>query len=200
MLRTLIDSRWAFRCLLAIPALGMFFQYFIIHASLGHVLEASGEWAVRMLVVTLAVTPLRLLMKQSGMGPHWPMWLFKRRRDLGLAAFLYAALHLSVYVVRQSNINVILYEMQFVEYIMGWLALAAMLVLTLISNDRAVHALGLWWKTAQRLAYVAAVTAALHWFWIKLDHTPVYVHFLPLVLLEAYRLWYNFARPAGTKH
>ena len=200
MLRTLIDSRWAFRCLLAIPALGMFFQYFVIHASLGHILEASGEWAVRMLVVTLAVTPVRLLMKQSGMGPHWPMWLFKRRRDLGLAAFLYAALHLGVYVVRQSNINVILYEMQFVEYIMGWLALAAMLVLTLISNDRAVHALGLWWKTAQRLAYVAAVAAALHWFWIKLDHMPVYVHFLPLVLLEAYRLWYNFARPAGVKH
>jgi sulfoxide reductase heme-binding subunit YedZ len=200
VLRTLIDSRWAFRGLIAIPALGMFFQYFAIHASLGHLLEASGEWAVRMLILTLAVTPVRLMMKQAGMGPHWPMWLFKRRRDLGLAAFLYATLHLGIYVVRQNNIHVILYEMQFVEYIMGWVALAAMLVLTLTSNDRAVHALGLWWKTVQRLAYVAAIAAALHWFWIKLDHTTVYVHFVPLVLLEAYRLWYNFARPAGLKH
>ena len=77
---------------------------------------------------------------------------------------------------------------------------ATMLALAVTSNDRAVHALGRWWKPLQRLAYVSAIAAALHWFWIRLDHTGVWLHFLPLAALEAYRLLHNFARPSGMRH
>ena len=191
----LVNAPWAFRLLLALPAIVMLSRLALSGGGLGHVLQASGEWAARLLIVTLAVTPIRMMFK----GHRWPMWLLKRRRDLGLAAFLYALLHLAIYVVRQSNIHVILYDLQYKEYLAGWLALAIMLLLTLISNDRLLHSLGLWWKRLQRAAYLAALAVFLHWVWMKLDDTPALAHFVPLVLLEAWRLWYRFARP-GAHH
>jgi methionine sulfoxide reductase heme-binding subunit len=200
VLGRLLESHAAFRAVLAVPAVLMLWQFFFGAKSWGLLLDSSGEWAVRMLVATLAISPLRILMKQAGMGPHWPMWLFKRRRDLGVATFLYAALHLATYLVRQSNLHVVLFDMQYREYLAGWIAFLAMLVLAVTSNDRAVHGLGRWWKPLQRLAYLSVIAAALHWFWIRLDHTAVWLHVLPLAALEAYRLWYNFARPAGIRH
>jgi len=200
MLGRVMDSRWLFRLLLALPAGIILWQFFFGPGSWGLLIGQSGEWAVRFLILTLAVTPLRLLMKQAGLGPHWPMWLFQRRRDLGVAAFLYAALHLGAYLVRTPNFHVVVFDMQFIEYLMGWIAFITMLVLAVTSNDRSVHALGRWWKPLQRLAYVSVVAAALHWFWIRLDHTSVWLHVIPVAVLEAYRLWYNFARPAGIRH
>jgi sulfoxide reductase heme-binding subunit YedZ len=200
VLGRLLDSHAALRVALAVPAIFMLWQFFFGAKSWGLLLDGSGEWAMRMLIATLAVSPLRLVMRQAGMGPHWPMWLFKRRRDLGVAAFLYAALHLATYLIRQSNLHVVLFDMQYREYLAGWIAFLTMLVLAVTSNDRAVHGLGRWWKPLQRLAYVSVIAAALHWFWIRLDHTEVWLHVLPLAALEAYRLWYNFARPSGMKH
>jgi methionine sulfoxide reductase heme-binding subunit len=199
-LRPLINSHWTFRLLIAIPAIVMLTRYFTTIGGVGHLLQSSGEWAARMLILALAVTPIRLMLKNQHWFQPWSMWMLKRRRDLGLAAFLYGLLHLTAYLIRQSSINVILYEMQFIEYILGWAALASMLILAVISNDRAVHVLGTAWKKVQRLAYVAAICVFLHWLWIKLDDVPALVHFAPLAVLEAYRLWYNFARPSGLKH
>lgn len=189
------NATLAFRLVLALPAIVMLSRLALSGGGLGHVLQASGEWAARLLIVTLAVTPIRMMFK----GHRWPMWLLKRRRDLGLAASLYALLHLAIYVVRQSSIHVILYDLQYKEYFTGWLALFIMLLLTLISNDRLLHSLGLWWKRLQRAAYLAALAVFLHWIWMKLDDTPALAHFVPLVLLETWRLWYRFARP-GAHH
>ncbi|WP_421695517.1 ferric reductase-like transmembrane domain-containing protein [Aestuariivirga sp.] len=200
MLKRLIDSHLAFRLLLALPALWTAWQFFFHLRSFGLLLDQSGQWAMRLLVLTLAITPLRLLMKQLGLGPHWPMWLFKRRRDLGLATFLYAAAHLCVYLIRQSNLHVVLFDMQYIEFIMGWLAFVTLFALALTSNDASVHRLGLWWKPLQRLAYVSVIAAALHWYWIRLDHRVLWATVLPLVALEAYRLFHNYTRPAGVRH
>lgn len=200
MLRKLADSHGALRLLLAVPAIVMLSRFGLAGGGLGQLIGPSGEWAARLFVATLAVTPARLLIKLVPNSQHASMWLFKRRRDIGLAAFLYAVLHLGTYLVRQANIHVILYDLPYKEYLAGWISFAALVILTLTSNDWSVHAMGTKWKLLQRLTYVAAIAAYLHWLWIRLDHTAAYLHFLPLVLLEAYRLWYNFARPAGEKH
>ena len=194
MIRSLIASRALFRLAIALPAIIMLTRYFSVQGGSGHLLQSSGEWAARMLIVTLAVTPIRLLLKSQHWFQPWSMWLFKRRRDLGLVAFLHALLHLGAYLIRQSSLNVILYELQFIEYVLGWVALASMLILAILSNDRAIHHLGTAWKKVQRLVYVAAICVFLHWLWIKLDNVPALLHFAPLGLLEAYRLWYIFAR------
>lgn len=200
MVKRLIDQPWAFRLVLALPALWIAWQFLFHLRSWGLLLDQSGEWAMRFLVLTLAVTPLRLLMRQMGFGPHWPMWLFKRRRDLGLATFLYALAHLLVYLVRQSNLHVVLFDMQYIEYLMGWIAFASLLALAVTSNDASVHRLGRWWKPLQRLAYVSVIAAALHWYWIRLDHRLLWVTLLPLAALEAYRLFHNFSRPGSARH
>lgn len=192
MVLKILLSRLFFMLVIAIPAIIILARYASGVGGLGWVLDASGEWAVRLLIATLAVTPIRMLFR----GQHWTAWLFKRRRDLGMAAFLYAALHLAVYMIRQSNLHLILYEAPYKEYLMGWVAFATMLVLAIVSNDWSVHHMGTWWKWLQRFVYVTAVAAFLHWFWIRQDHTAAYLHFAPLVLLEAYRLISNFARPA----
>lgn len=196
----LIDSHAAFRLLLALPAILLILGYVFVHHRTGELLAGSGEWAARLLILTLAVTPLRLLLRQFGFSPSWPMWLMQRRRDLGLAAFLYACFHLGVYAARQSSIHVMLYDLPYREYLAGWIALATMLALALTSNDWSVHRLGRWWKPLQRLTYASAIAVYLHWLWIRLDHIPALLHFLPLVVLEAYRVWHNFARPAGARN
>ena len=199
MLRRLIESHWVFRALLALPALILLAQ-FIRLRSWGLVLDQSGEWALRMLILTLAVSPLRLVMKQLHMGPHWPSWLLKRRRELGLATFLYAALHLAAYLARESNLHVVMFDMKYLEFALGWAGFALLLVLALTSNDASVHRLGTWWKPLQRVVYLAAIAAFLHWYLIRLDHAALWLHLAPLAVLEGYRVLYNFARPAGMKH
>lgn len=199
MLWRLAWSPWTFRMLLALPALAMLGQFLFAARSWSLLLDRSGEWAFRMLILALAVTPIRLILKQMNLGPKLPMWLFKHRRELGLAAFLYAALHLGAYLMRQSNLHTVLYDSQYKEYLAGWVAFALLAVLAVTSSNRAVHALGLWWKPLQRLAYAAIVTAGLHWMWIRLDDSALWLHILPLALLEAYRILYNFARPAGVR-
>ena len=199
MLRRLIESHWAFRALLALPSLIMLVQ-FIRLRSWGLLLDQSGEWALRMLILTLAVSPLRLVMKQLHMGPHWPSWLLKRRRELGLATFLYAALHLAAYLARESNLHVVLFDMKYLEFALGWAGFALLLVLALTSNDASVHRLGTWWKPLQRVVYLAAIAAFLHWYLIRLDHAALWLHLAPLAVLEGYRVLHNFARPAGAKH
>ena len=192
MVLKILQSRLFFILVIAIPAIIMLSRYASGVGGLGWVLDASGEWAVRLLIATLAVTPIRMMFK----GQLWTAWLFKRRRDLGMAAFLYGALHLAVYLIRQSNLHLILYEAPYKEYLIGWVAFATMLVLAFVSNDWSVHHMGTWWKRLQRLVYVTAIAAFLHWLWIRQDHTAAYLHFVPLALLEAYRLISNFARPA----
>ncbi|MCA3562718.1 MAG: ferric reductase-like transmembrane domain-containing protein [Aestuariivirga sp.] len=194
-----IDSRWPFRLLLAFPALAMLIQFAVLD-SWSRLIGQSGEWAIRMLILTLAVSPLRTLMKQLRMGPYWPGWLLKRRRDLGMACFLYALLHLTVYLLRQWNIHVVLFDLGSAAYMLGWFGFATLLALAITSNDASVHRLGRWWKPLQRTVYLSAIAVFLHWYLIRQNHDGLWLHLIPLAVLEGYRVLHNFARPAGVKH
>jgi len=199
VLRRLVDSHWAFRLALALPWIGMLVQFARLD-SWSLFIDQSGEWAVRMLILTLAVSPARIVMKQLRMGPHWPMWLMQRRRELGMATFLYALLHLGLYLVREWNIHVVLFDLQYIEYATGWLGFATLLALAITSNDASVHWLGTWWKPLQRVVYLSAIAVFLHWYLIRQDHGGLWLHLAPLLVLEGYRVIYNFGRPAGMKH
>jgi sulfoxide reductase heme-binding subunit YedZ len=199
VLRRLVDSHWAFRLLLALPWIGMLVEFARLHSWSLFIVQ-SGDWAVRMLILTLAVSPARIVMKQLHMAPHWPMWLLQRRRELGMATFLYALLHLCLYLVREANLHVVLFDMKYTEYITGWIGFVTLLALAITSNDASVHWLGAWWKPLQRLVYLSAIATFLHWYLIRQDHGRLWLYLLPLLALEAYRLMHNFGRPAGMKH
>lgn len=122
-----------------------------------NVLErALGLWALRFLIASLAITPLR----QLG-GPN----LIRFRRALGLLAFYYATLHLSVYLLLDKGLDLpsIIADIIKRPYItIGMLAFAVLIPLAATSNNTMIRRLGARWRKLHRLAYLAAAAAALH--------------------------------------
>ena len=122
-----------------------------------NVLErALGLWALRFLVASLAITPLRRLG-----GPN----LIRYRRAIGLLAFYYAALHLTTYLVLDQGLDWAASWADIVKrpYItVGMLAFVVLVPLAVTSNGPSIRRLGARWNKLHRLAYVAAVAGALH--------------------------------------
>ena len=172
---------WA---LLALPGAFMTYRYVQGTTFYGEYLHATGELGARLLIVTMAVTPLRLVFS----GAAWTRWLVRRRRNLGVAAFGYALLHATAYLQRQS-LTVITKEAAELALATGWVALLVMLLLAATSNDAAVRLLGRRWKWLHRAVYAAAVLTFAHWILTAFDPLPGAAHLGVLAALEAIRVW-----------
>lgn len=153
-------------------------------ASAGYAVNETGEWAARILIATLAITPLRLIFRR---GP-WLVWLVRRRRDFGVASFLYALAHTIIYLSQKFDLGPILEDAADWSILTGWLAFLVFIPLALTSTDGAVRALKLWWKRLHRLVYIAAVLVFVHWSLVAFDPVPAYVHIGVLALLELARV------------
>lgn len=122
-------------------------------------LHETGLWAVRLLLVTLAITPLRLI---TGWGK-----LMQLRRMLGVAALAYALIHLFLYVVQQRyDLVVVVLEIIKRFYLtIGFVALAAMVALGVTSTDGSIRRMGAEsWNRLHRLIYPLTVLAIFHAF------------------------------------
>lgn len=150
----------------------------------GHAIGDSGDWAAWLLLLTLAATPVRLLSR----GRRWSAWLMRRRRDLGLGSFAYAAGHTLIYLVNKASIGPVLADLGSPDMLVGWLALALFSPLAATSSDRAVHALGRSWKRLHRLVYPAAALTFLHWALAAFDPTTAYIHIGILAAIELLRI------------
>ncbi|WP_271077885.1 ferric reductase-like transmembrane domain-containing protein [Aurantiacibacter sp. MUD61] len=138
----------------------------------GHAIGESGDWAAWLLLITLAVTPLRLAFRKQG----WVQFLARHRRDLGVASFAYAAAHTSVYLWNKAEVGRVLAEAAEWQYLTGWLALALFLPLAVTSNDASMRALKRSWKRLHRLVYPAAVLTFVHWALTAFDPMTAYIH------------------------
>jgi len=172
---------WA---LLALPAIWLLVAYLQGGLVYGEMVHASGETGARLLILTLAVTPLRL------MFPHaaWTLWLLRHRRHLGVAAFGYSLLHALVYIQR-SPVAAVVADAREAAMWTGWLALLVMLPLAITSHDWWMRRLRGAWKKLHRWAYAAAVLTALHWVLSAFDPLPGFIHCAVLLALQAYRVW-----------
>lgn len=182
---------WA---VLTLPALAIVTQLSgtdprALHGAVGQ----SGEWAVRLLILTLSVTPLMMLFK----GWEFTRLLRKSRRHFGVASAAYAALHVTAYVMGEGTLAKVLAQATAWEYLAGWAAFAIFLPLAATSSDWAVRKLGSRWKPLQRWTYAAALLVLLHWSLLHGGHGvgEAMVNYSPLVLLTGYRLWYSWLRP-----
>jgi sulfoxide reductase heme-binding subunit YedZ len=185
--------------LLALPFLWMTNAFRAGDLFYGEIIHESGEFSARLLMLTMAITPLRLMFSDAA----WPNWLLHQRRYFGVAAFGYAALHTLVYLNHKGSAGLVVEEA--VEFSMwtGWLALAIFLALAATSNDVSVRRLRRRWKKLHRWVYAAALLTFAHWIFVAFDFIPGLIHFLLLLLLESYRLWKRramkrLARSAGT--
>jgi len=144
----------------------------------------SGSWALRFLLITLAITPLRRLT-----GWHKPVLL---RRMLGLFSFFYACLHFLVWLWldREFAWGSMLADIATRPYVtVGFLSFLILLVLALTSNMFSMRRLGLRWKGLHRLVYAAALLAILHFIWlVKADLMQPLIYLGIFVVLMLLRL------------
>jgi sulfoxide reductase heme-binding subunit YedZ len=140
----------------------------------------TGQWALRLLLATLAITPLRRL-------TGWNR-IITFRRMLGLFAFFYAILHLSVWMVfdHYFTLTTMLEDVVKRPFItMGTLALLLMLPLALTSTKWSIRKLGRRWQQLHRLIYVSAAAAVIHFIWkekVIINETLMYAAILALLL------------------
>jgi sulfoxide reductase heme-binding subunit YedZ len=145
------------------------------------VTDTLGRWTLRILLASLAMTPLRILTGQA-----WPITL---RRLLGLFAFVYALLHFSVWVVLDFFFD---WELMLADIVkrpyitVGMTALLLLTPLAATSTSGMIKRLGArTWRRLHRLAYVAAILGVLHYLWLaKVGvHTPwIYAAVLAVLL------------------
>lgn len=152
-----------------------------------------GDWTLRFLLASLAMTPLRLLF-----GVAWPVAL---RRLLGLFAFFYACLHFSVWIVLDHFFawEEMLADVLKRPYItVGVLALTVLTPLAATSTARMVKRLGARsWRRLHRLVYVAGILGVLHYVWLaKVGMNDPYLYVGILALLLGIRLWDRMRRLA----
>ena len=147
--------------------------------------HTTGEWTLRLLLATLAITPLRHL-------TGW-VWLARLRRMVGLFAFFYLMLHFTTYAVLDASLD-LAYVVEDVAdrlYITAGFAAFVMLVpLAATSTNAMVRRLGpLRWRRLHRLVYAAGVCGVLHYLWlVKADLREPLVYAGILAVLLAARL------------
>ena len=145
---------------------------------------ATGLATLRLLTITLAITPLRRLSPRLN-------WLIKFRRLLGLFAFFYATLHMLTYVALYSgfNLNAMLADVAKRRFItMGVAAYLLLLPLALTSTTWAIRKLGgKNWNRLHKLVYLAAICGVIHYWWqVKPGViTPITITVILAVLLLA---------------
>ncbi|KPF48949.1 sulfite oxidase [beta proteobacterium AAP121] len=160
-------------------------------------IRSTGDWTLRLLCLTLAVTPLR----------QWTGWhaLARLRRMLGLFTFFYGLLHFLAFAWLDMGLDLgaIIADIAKRPFILvGSAALLLMLPLALTSFNRAIKALGApRWQALHRAVYAVAVLAVLHFLWMrsgKNDLAEVGVYAAVLGGLLGWRVWRRWGPAAKT--
>ncbi|MDY6946569.1 MAG: protein-methionine-sulfoxide reductase heme-binding subunit MsrQ [Pseudomonadota bacterium] len=175
----------------ALPLLLLVWEGFGIGgASLGtnpveRVQDTFGQWGLRFLVITLAVTPLRDWFDMP--------WLVQLRRMLGLYAFFYVLMHFLTWLILDQG----LYWSGIVEDIakrpfitIGFTALLLLVPLAVTSTNKMMRRLGKRWKKLHRLVYVIALLGVWHYYWqVKSDTTEPLIYLAIVLVLLGWRVW-----------
>ena len=150
-------------------------------------IRATGDWTLRFLCITLAVTPLRQWTGQPA--------LLRFRRMLGLFTFFYGVLHFLCYAWLDMGFDLAVITRDIPKRpfaLVGFAALLLMAPLAATSFNRAIRALGAKrWQALHRLIYAVALLAILHFYWMrsaKHDYAEVAVYAAILAVLLGWRL------------
>lgn len=154
-------------------------------------IRSSGDWVLRFLCITLAVTPLR---EWTGVAA-----LARFRRMLGLFAFFYGVLHFLAYAWLDMgfDLQAIVRDIPKRPFaLVGFLAFVLMVPLAATSFNRAIKALGAArWKTLHKLVYAIVLLGLLHFFWMRaaknnLGEVAVYALIIGALLLRRVQHWW----------
>jgi sulfoxide reductase heme-binding subunit YedZ len=160
-----------------------------------HLIRATGDWTLRFLCITLAVTPMR----QAFALPA----LARFRRMLGLFAFFYGVLHFLSYAWLDMGfeLDAIVRDIPKRPFaLVGFAALLLLIPLAATSFNRAIKALGAArWQALHKCVYAVVLLGLLHFFWMrsaKNNFGEVAVYAVIIALLLGWRLRARLARAA----
>jgi len=151
------------------------------------ILDRFGNWGLRFIMITLAITPLRRL-------TGWN-WLTRFRRMLGLFTFFYILLHFLTWLVldqgfRLSAIVEDIAERPFIT--LGFTAFLLLTALALTSTNGIRRRMGRRWQTLHNAVYVIGILGVWHFWWqVKQDIAEPLVYAGILVVLLGSRIWWH---------
>jgi sulfoxide reductase heme-binding subunit YedZ len=155
--------------------------------------HATGDWTLRFVAITLAVTPLRKLLRQPQ--------LIRFRRMLGLFAFFYGCCHFSVYLTFDQvfDLHGIWADIAKRRYItVGFTGFVLMIPLALTSTAGWIRRMGgKRWAMLHRAIYLTAIAGVIHYLWlVKSDiHLPLEYAAVMAILL-GWRVYTHYSKPA----
>ena len=149
------------------------------------ILDRFGNWGLRFVMITLAVTPLRQL---SGWN-----WLARFRRMLGLFTFFYVLMHFLTWLVLDQGLLLSAIAEDIVKrpfITIGVLALVLLIALAVTSTSGMRRRLGRRWQSLHNAVYLIAILGVWHFWWqVKLDTAEPLVYATILVVLLGWRAW-----------
>ncbi len=163
--------------------------------------HASGDWALRFIVLVLAVSPIKII---TGYTP-----ILRYRRMLGLYAFFYVCVHLVAFgffdVFENSDQSIyqalIYIGEEIIErpYItVGFAAFLLLIPLAVTSTSKIRRLMGKAWIKLHKLVYLVAVLGVLHYFWlVKKDLTDPIIYSVILIVLFSIRLVNGYRKKRG---
>lgn len=164
--------------LLSVPGILMLWSFSQGEALAMDMLHPSGEMSVRLMILAMLPGPLSEFFVLNRFFRGW----IKIRRNLGVAAFGYALLHLIFYIFDMNSLAAMAEEFGIPGIWTGWLSLVLMLLPAVISFNYAMRKLGRNWKRVQRLVYPALIIGLAHWILLDWAWQPAIVHLAPLII------------------
>ena len=200
-MRKLLTSKWtkvAVFLVSSIPFLSLSWGLLRGHLGINPVetlQHTTGDWTLRFLIFTLAITPLRKTLQLPE--------LIRYRRMLGLFAFFYVVLHFLTYLGPDQSFNLSgmwddVAKRKFVT--VGFAAFVLLIPLAATSTAGMIRRLGgKRWQALHRLIYICAILGVIHYYWLVKSDVRKPLFYAALVgILLLWRVWDSYFRGKGT--
>ncbi len=149
------------------------------------IMDRFGNWSLRFIMITLAITPLRRLTGRN--------WLLRFRRMLGLFAFFYVLMHFLTWLILDQGLllSAILEDLAKRPFItIGFTALLLLTAMAVTSTAGIRRRMGRHWDQLHYAVYAVGILGVWHYWWqVKKDITEPAIYAAILALLLGYRLW-----------
>lgn len=154
------------------------------------ILDRFGNWNLRFIMITLAITPLRRL-------TGWN-WLGRFRRMIGLFTFFYVLMHFLTWLILDQGLLIPAIAEDLVKrpfITVGFIALLLLAAMAVTSTDRIRRAMGRSWNKLHYSIYAVGILGVWHYWWqVKNDIRDPLIYAVVLILLLGLRLWFRYRR------
>jgi methionine sulfoxide reductase heme-binding subunit len=152
--------------------------------------HSTGFWALFILLITLSITPLKLMTGRA--------WVVQLRRMLGLYMFFYVCVHLLAYIWLDYSFDWQEIYIDIIKHpyvLVGFSAFLLIIPLAVTSNNAAMRKMRERWKALHKTVYLIAILGIVHFWWlVKKDITQPLLFALVLLLLFGIRIYYKKAQ------